>query len=116
MKNAFNKLKGKMANPPILAIPNSKQKLWLETNASGYAIGGVLSQQQEDSSWRPIAYLSKAMNKTERNYKIYDQELLAIIKGLKQWQQYLIRSDQFKIWTDHKNLGYFKKPQKLNCH
>ena len=55
------------------------------------------------------------MNKTERNYKIYDQELLAIMKGLKQWQQYLIRNNQFKIWTDHKNLGYFKKPQKLNC-
>ena len=55
----------------------------LETDASGYAIGGVLSQQQEDSSWRPIAYLSKAMNETERNYKIYDWELLAIMEGLK---------------------------------
>jgi len=49
------------------------------------------------------------MNKTERNYEIYDWELLAIMKGLKQWQQYLIESDQFEIWTDHKNLGYFKK-------
>jgi len=55
------------------------------------------------------------MNKTKRNYKIYNQELLAIIEGLKQWQQYLIGSDQFKIWTDYKNLGYFKKLQKPNC-
>jgi len=54
------------------------------------------------------------MNETKRNYKIYDQELLAIMEGLKQWRQYLIGSDQFEIWTDHKNLGYFKKPQKLN--
>jgi len=81
----------------------------LETNASGYTIGGVLSQQQEDSSWKPIAYLSKAMNETERNYKIYDQELLAIMEELKQWRQYLIGNDQFEIWTEHKNLGYFKK-------
>jgi len=44
----------------------------LETDASGYAIGGILSQLQEDNSWRSVAYLSKAMNETERNYKIYD--------------------------------------------
>jgi len=75
----------------------------------------VLSQQQEDSSWKPVAYLSKAMNETERNYEIYDRELLAIMEGLKQWRQYLIGNNQFEIWTDHKNLGYFKKPQKLNC-
>jgi len=105
-----------MVNPPILVIPNPKQKLQLETNASGYTIGSILSQQQENSSWRSIAYLSRTMNKIERNYEIYDQELLAIMEGLKQWQQYLIGSDQFKIWTNHKNLGYFKKPQKLNCY
>ena len=43
-KDAFNKLKNKMINPPILAIPNSKRRIRLEANASGYAIGGVLSQ------------------------------------------------------------------------
>ena len=53
--------------------------------------------------WRPIAYLSKAINEIERNYEIYDWELLAIIEGLKQWWQYLIESNQFEIWTDHKN-------------
>ena len=82
-----------MMNPPILAIPNNKRKMWLETDASGYAIGEVLSQQQEDNFWKPIAYLSRAMNETERNYEIYEQELLAIMEGLKQWQQYLIESD-----------------------
>jgi len=69
----------------------------LETDTSEYAIKGVLSQQQEDNSWRPIAYLSKIMNKTERNYEIYDRELLAIMEELKQWRQYLIGSDQFEI-------------------
>ena len=96
-RSAFNKLKNKMTNPPTLAIPHPKWKMRLETNASRYAIEGVLSQQQEDSSWRPVAYLFKAMNETERNYKIYDWELLAIMEGLKQWQQYLIGSDQFEI-------------------
>jgi len=113
-KSAFNKLKNKMTNPPISVIPHPKQKMRLETDASEYAIGGVLSQQQEDNSWKPVVYLSKAMNETERNYEIYDRKLLAIMEGLKQWRQYLIGSNQFEIWTDHKNLGYFKKPQKLN--
>jgi len=86
-----------MTNPPTLAIPHPKWKMWLETNVSGYVIGGVLLQLQEDNSWRPIAYLSRAMNETKRNYEIYDQELLAIIEGLKQWWQYLIGSNQFEI-------------------
>jgi len=103
-----------MTNPPTLVIPHPKRKMQLETDASGYAIGGVLFQQQEDNSWKPIVYLFKAMNEIERNYEIYDRELLAIMEGLKQWRQYLIGSNQFEIWTDHKNLGYFKKPQKLN--
>ena len=84
-KNAFNKLKNKMINSLILAISHPKQKIRLETNASGYAIGGVLSQLQEDNSWRPVAYLFQVMNETKRNYKIYDQELLVIMEGLKQW-------------------------------
>jgi len=96
-KDAFDKLKNKMMNLPILAIPDSKRKMRLETDASGYAIGGVLSQQQKDDSWKPIAYLSRTMNETERNYKIYDRELLVIIEGLKQWRQYLIGNNQFEI-------------------
>jgi len=73
-----------MTNSLILAVFHSKWKMQLETDASGYAIGGVLSQLQKDNSWRPIAYLSKAINETGRNYKIYNWELLAIMEGLKQ--------------------------------
>jgi len=61
-----------MTNPLILVIPNPKQKLQLETDASGYTVGGILSQEEEDNSWRPITYLFKVMNKTERNYEIYN--------------------------------------------
>ena len=51
----------------------------------------------------------------ERNYKIHDKEILAIIKGLEAWR-HLLEGAQFKfeIWTDHKNLEYFMKVQKLN--
>jgi len=67
----------------------------------------------EDGLWRPVAFLSKSLNEMERNYEIYDKEMLAIIRGLESWR-YLLEKVQFEIWTDYKNLEYFMKAQKLN--
>ena len=71
--------------------------------------------ESEDGRWRPVAFLSKSLNKTERNYEIHDKEMLAIIRELENWR-YLLKGAcfKFKIWTDHKNLEYFMKMQKLN--
>ena len=49
----------------MLAIPNSEQEFRMKVNMFGYTIGGVLSQQQKDNSWRPISYLSQTIKKTE---------------------------------------------------
>ena len=55
------------------------------------------------------------MQPAERNYKIYNKELLAIIEALAKWQQYLLDAmELFEIWTDHENLKYFREPHKLN--
>ena len=52
---------------------------------------------------------------TERNYKIYDKELLAIVEALTKWRQYLLDAlETFKIWMDHENLKYFQKPHIIN--
>ena len=51
-------------------------------NASDYTIGEVLSMECKDGLWRLVAFLSKSLNETERNYKIHDKEMLAIIRGL----------------------------------
>src|SRR6202040_1227455 len=57
----------------------------------------------------------KAMNNTQRNYKIYDKEMLGIMTALEEWQQYLMgTTEDFEIRTDHQNLQYFRKLQKLN--
>jgi len=87
----------------------------IEVDVLDYAIGGVLSMEYEDSKWRPVAFLSKSLNETERNYKIHDKEMLAVIRGLENWR-HLLESAKFKfeVWTDHKNLEYFIKAQKLN--
>jgi len=54
------------------------------------------------------------MQLAEGNYEIYDKKLLAIVEALSKWQQYLLDAvEPFKIWTDHKNLKYFRELHKL---
>ena len=64
-----------------MALPRREGKFRVETDASEYAIGGVLSQEQE-GKWKPIAFLSRTMQPAERNYEIYNKELLAIVETL----------------------------------
>ena len=79
-------------------------------DALDYTMGGVLSMECEDRLWRPVAFLSKSLNETERNYKIHDKEILAIIRELENWRHLLEDTHfKFEIWTDYKNLEYFIK-------
>ena len=69
----------------------------------------------DDGLWRPVVFLSKLLNETERNYEIHDKEMLVIIRGLENWRHLLEGAHfKFEIWTDYKNLEYFMKMQKLN--
>ena len=82
----------------------------IETDASGFATGAVLEQLHEDGRWHPVAFLSEGMTETERNYAIYDRELLAIVRVLESWRHYLEGlPNKFQILSDHKNLEYWTK-------
>ena len=96
----------------MLAVLNIDKKMRMEVDASDYATGGMLSMECKDGLWRPVIFLSKSLNETERNYEIHNKEMLAIIRGLEN----LLKGAQskFEIWTDYKNLEYFMKAQKLN--
>ena len=66
----------------------------------------------EDGKWRPVAFISKLMNSTERNYEIHDKEMLVVVRCLEAWRHFLEGvMMKFEIWTDHKNLKYFMKAQ-----
>ena len=68
-----------------------------------------------DEKWRPVAFISKSLSDTERNYEIHDKEMLAVVRCLEAWRNFLEGAvEKFEIWTDHKNLEYFMKAQKLN--
>jgi len=64
-----------------------------------------------------MAYYSATFTPTERNYDIYERELLAVMKSLQHWRPYLgWTKEPFTILTDHANLTYWKSPQNLNRH
>ena len=73
----------------MLATPDLDKKMRMEVHVSDYTIGGMLSMECEDGRWRLVVYLSKLLNEIERNYKIYDKEMLAIIRGLENWRHLL---------------------------
>ncbi len=86
----------------------------VKADASEGAVSAVLSQKQ-NGKWRPVVFMSKSLSVTERNYEIYNKELLAIMLALDEWRHYLMGAAvDVEIWTDHQNLQYFRKPQKLN--
>ena len=97
-------------------MPTDTNPFHIETDGSGIGIGAILTQKQDDR-WHPIAYISRSLNDTERNYHAADLEMLAIIFMLKEWHQYLLDAHEpFTILMDHKNLEYFTKPQDLSHH
>jgi len=114
-QRALEELKERFMTEPVLVTPDLDKEMRVEADVSDFATGGVLSMKCEDKKWRPVAYISKSLNEAKRNYEIHDKKMLAIIWCLEAWRYFLEGAkDQFEIWTDHKNLEYFMKAQKLN--
>ena len=80
----FEELKEKITSQPVLSLPKREGKFRIKTDASGHAIRGVLSQEQEEK-WKLIAFLSRTIQPVKRNYKIYNKELLVIVEALAKW-------------------------------
>lgn len=113
-QEAFNTLRNAFASSPILTMWDYDRPTRMETDASGFATGGVLEQKQDDGLWHPIAFLSEGMTETERNYEIYDRELMAIIRALDAWRHYLEGlPSKLTIHLDHKNLEYWRTAKNL---
>jgi len=114
-QKAFDKLKRIFMAKPVLVAPDLDKEFRVEIDASNYATRGVLSMKGSDELWRPVTFISKSLSDTERNYEIHDKEMLVVVKYLEAWRHFLEGvMMKFEIWTDHKNLEYFMKMQKLN--
>jgi len=113
-EEAFQRLKTLLISAPVLAQWDPDRKTVVETDSSGYAVGGALSQYDDDGTLRPVAFFSRKNNPAECNYPVHDKELLAVISCLKQWDAELRSVPSFEVWTDHKNLEYFYRKQQLS--
>ena len=113
-EEAFRKLKSAIAAGPILILPDPNIPFVINTDASGFAVGAVL-QQDQGKGMQPIAFMSKKMLEAETRYPVHEQELLAIIHALNSWRHYL-HGSKFKVIvkTDHKSLQHLKTQPTLS--
>ena len=114
-QRAFDELKKRFTEEPVLMMPDQTKPFQIETDASKYATGAVLTQLDTNGDRHPISFISKTLSPAERNYEIYDRELLAIIRALEEWRHYIQGSPHTTIvLSDHKNLTYYRESKKLN--
>ena len=117
-KKAFNHLRLAFIKAPILWFFDPESYIWIETDASGYAIGRLFSQLNLNShaplsdlnksdfgQWHLVAYFSRKMILAETQYKTHNAELLAIVEAFKIWRHYLEGcKHEVLVLTDHNNL------------
>ena len=116
-EKAFQDLKTAFTTVPILVHPDFTKTLYLETDASDFALGAVLSKMGEDEKLHPIAFYSRKFFAAEINYEIHDKELLAIVDSFQEWRHFLEgAAHPITVYTDHKNLEYFMSFRVLNRH
>jgi hypothetical protein len=114
-EDAFQLLKKLFTEGPILAHFDADRPTRVETDASDFALGAVLSQLCDDGKWHPVAFHSRKFQPAEINYDVHDKEMTAIMAAFKEWE-HLLRStgDQVVVYSDHKNLEYFNSSKILN--
>jgi hypothetical protein len=114
-QESFEAIKEAICQWPVLAHPDPAKAYYLETDASGAAMGAVLSQRQEDGRLHPIAYMSRSFTGAEQNYDTHDKELLAIIKAFEFWWIFLEGTKEpITVFSDHRNLEYWQELRTFN--
>jgi hypothetical protein len=108
-----------VTSSPVLVAPDQSCQFELEVDASQFAIGAILWQRDpaNPKKLRAVGYYSATLAPAERNYKVFDRELLGIIRALHHWSHLLCGTTlPVIIWTDHRNLLYYAEPQKVIPH
>ena len=112
---ALEALKKAFTTTPILIYPDFQKPFYLESDASDFALGAVLSQPSEDGCLHSIAFHLQKFTAAEINYEIHDKELLAIVDSFQEWQHFLEGAQHpVMVYTDDKNLEYFMSAKVLN--
>ncbi|KAF8748004.1 hypothetical protein RHS01_11142 [Rhizoctonia solani] len=114
-QEAFQGLKDTITNAPVLCHTNPAKPYFLETDASGAALGSILSQRQDNGRLHPMGFLSESFKGAEQNYDTHDKELLASIRSFEYWRIFLEGTlHPITVFTNHCNLEYWKESQMFN--
>ncbi|KAI0495130.1 hypothetical protein KFK09_025277 [Dendrobium nobile] len=105
---SFEEIKSAVSSAPVLALPDFDRPFSVETDASSVGIGAVLTQEG-----RPIEFFSEKLCPSRQRWSVYEQELYAVIRALKQWEHYLLHQD-FILCSDHKALQYINTQKNIN--
>ena len=112
---SFNALKVAFTTAPILTHYQPNVPLVVETDASDYAVAGILSTTCPNGEIRPVAFYSRMLTAPELNYDTHDKELLAIFEAFHSWRHYLKGpAHPIDVVTNHKNLVYFSTSKVLS--
>jgi hypothetical protein len=115
MEQSFEELKNQVTTAPILTHFDPVKTYIVETDASDFALGAILSQKDDEGRLHPIAFQSPKFQPAEINYEVHDKELLAIIDSFKVWRSYLeCGLCTVMVYSDHQNLEYFTTMKVLN--
>jgi hypothetical protein len=113
-QTAFDALKRQFDTSDICRHFKQGLPIILETDASDFAISGILSQEHPDGV-HPVGFMSRKLKQAELNYDTHDKEMLAIIESLKAWRHFCMETTKpVQILTDHNNLKYFMSTKTLN--
>ncbi|KAG1177351.1 hypothetical protein G6F36_010832 [Rhizopus arrhizus] len=109
-QKSFELIKKKLATAPVLATPDMEKPFRIECDASDFAIGAVLLQE-ENGIWKPLAFESKKLSQAERNYPAQERELLSILHALRTWRCF-VEGNEYQVFTDHLPLKYLRSQNK----
>ncbi|PKU79630.1 putative mitochondrial protein [Dendrobium catenatum] len=107
-QTSFDQIKNALCNAPVLALPSFEKAFQVDTDASGTGIGAVLYQEE-----RPVEYFSEKLSPSRQKWTVYEQELYAVVRALKQWEHYLLHQD-FVLCSDHQSLQYLNSQKTIN--
>ena len=107
-EKSFKLLKEKITEQPVLVLPDFSKTFQVRCDASGFAIGAVLSQDD-----RLLAYFNEKLNEAKIKYSTYDKEFYAIIQAVKKWRHYLVPKE-FVLYNDNHTLQFVTQQEKLN--
>jgi transposase InsO family protein len=116
-QKSFEKLRDALTSAPVLTIADPNKHYILHTDASDFAMGAVLMQEDSEGNLRVIAYASKTFNDAQKNYDTTDREALAVVWALEHFNTYC-EGHKYTLLTDHQALSYIKsnKNEKKRIH